>query len=54
MFVIRNAGRYVARSGSASSFTWDLAKAQKFATREAAEREACGNESVVAVADMLR
>ena len=45
-------GGYVARPGSASSYTRDLAKAQRFPTREAAERERClENEQVVDLRD---
>ena len=39
--------RYVARPGEAHSFTRDLLKARRWRTREAAEREACGNERVL-------
>lgn len=53
MYVIKNAGRYVAREGSASSFTNRLEHAQTYPTREEAQRNACGNETVVAVADIL-
>lgn len=40
---------YVAESGSESSYTASLAKARRFATREAAKAEACGNETPVYV-----
>jgi hypothetical protein len=53
MYVILNAGRYVARAGSGSSFTRSLEAARKFATREAAIGEACGNETVRSVSDIL-
>lgn len=50
MFVIRRTdGAFVAdvnRSGG-SSYTDDLRKARKFYTREAAQRDCCGNERVV-------
>lgn len=47
MYVIKNAGRYVARQGSPSSFVVKVENARKFNTREAAQAEACGNETVV-------
>lgn len=45
MWVIRNKsnGLYVALSGSKTSFTRFLEHARKFATREAAEADCCGN-----------
>jgi hypothetical protein len=54
MFVIKNAGRYVAEPGSVSSFTLSLEYARTFPTREAAEREKCGNETIVEVSSILR
>lgn len=46
-------GRYVARSGSTSSYTKDLREARRFPTREAAAAEACDNESVVTIESEL-
>lgn len=37
-----------------SSFTPDITQARTFATREQAQREACENESVRSVDDLLR
>lgn len=48
--IMRTDGVYVARSGSASSYTPYLQRARVFTTREAAERERCpGNERVVSI-----
>lgn len=45
---------YVARPGSASSYTSDLAKARTFATKEQAKTELCpGNEIIVSVTDEM-
>lgn len=41
--------RYVAESGTASSYTRSLERARKFPTREAAQAEKCGNETVIDV-----
>lgn len=46
-------GKYVAPAGRAKSYTARLESARVFATREAAERDKCGNERVVAVADLI-
>jgi hypothetical protein len=46
-YVIKNGHRYVTPPGSYRSYTPYLQNARKFDTREQAEREACGNESVV-------
>ena len=52
--IIRSDGAFVARSGSASSYTSKLQNAAVFATREAAERERCpGNERVASMAEAL-
>jgi hypothetical protein len=59
-FVIRGRRRpdgplmYVAVSGSESSYTRNLDRARRFPTREAAQRDACDNESVVPVDDHLQ
>ena len=43
----RDTGRYVAYPGSESSYTRDILKARRFATREQAQADACGNERVI-------
>ena len=49
MYVIRNndTGRYVAQPGSQSSYTNKVANARRFPTKEAAQADACGNETVI-------
>lgn len=51
MFVIKKRNLYVKdkRFGGKSSYTNDLAKAQKFLTFETAKIHACGNETVVKI-----
>ena len=39
--------KYVSPAGSRSSYTNKLQEARRFPTREAADRECCGNERVV-------
>ena len=53
-YVIRNrdTGRYVAFPGENSSYTTNILNARRFATRELAQREACGNEHVLNLADL--
>jgi hypothetical protein len=48
MFVIWNTTQraYVAQPGQASSYTRSLEAARKWASRDAAERECCGDERV--------
>lgn len=55
MYVLINAenGKYVALPGHAKSYTTRLKSAATFATREAAEREACGNERAHSVSDLV-
>jgi len=57
MYVIERTdqgGGYVAVSGSQDSYTKDLAKAQPFATREAAKQNCCpGNEVVREISDIM-
>lgn len=54
-FVIRrDDGKYVARPGSAHSYTSKLEEARLFATREAAERDCCGNERIIPLAEVFR
>lgn len=53
--LIRNEdGAYVAPSGSPSSYTRKLENARTYATREAAEGDACGNERAVNVDTLIR
>lgn len=54
MYVIKRNGdgHYVATPGSRASYTTNLQAAQKFATKEAAQASACGNESVHAVSSL--
>lgn len=40
-------GKFVTPPGSAKSYTARLRDARRFATKEAAEADACGNESAV-------
>lgn len=50
MYVIKNAGRYVGTAPrSKSSYTTKMEYARKYPTREAAQAEACGNETVLHV-----
>ena len=55
MYVIRRHedGAFVAPPGQRSSYTTKLQEARVFQTREAAQRECCGNESVVRVDECL-
>jgi hypothetical protein len=46
-YVIKKGHRYVAQMGSDKSYTPYLQNARKFPTREQAEIEKCGDESVV-------
>ena len=48
--ILRNEdGKMVSRPGSEHSYTSDPARARVFASREAAERECCGNERAVSI-----
>lgn len=42
------AGLFVTPPGSAASYTPDLRRARRYETKEAAERDACGNETAIA------
>lgn len=44
-------GRYVSLPGSEHSYTRSLKGAQKFPTRDAAQRSACENERAVSIAE---
>ena len=46
-------GFYVARPGSQHSYTKKLEEANTFPTREAANGQKCGNESVRSVAEIM-
>ncbi len=56
MYVIkRNSdGRYVAAPGSLHSYTKKLEDAQAFSTRGEANRNKCGNETVVPIENIMR
>lgn len=47
-------GGYVTPAGEYPSYTHDIAQAQTFATREAADKERCkGNEIIIPLTDIL-
>lgn len=45
--------KYVATPGSRQSYTRNIEKARRFPSRQAAESDACGNESVIDLTDIL-
>ena len=47
-------GGYLARPGSAKSYTHNILSARPFATREAAQKECCGNERAVSFEEEQR
>ena len=55
MYVIRRNedGKYVSRPSSEHSYTRRLEDAQAFQSREIAEGNACENEHVMSISDML-
>ena len=53
-YVIMKGRLYVARPGSNKSYTGRLENARLFSSREEAENDACGNETVREIADILR
>jgi len=53
-WVIMKGRLYVAQPGSAKSYTGSLENARRFPSREAAESDACGNETVRNISDILR
>lgn len=57
MYVIQRTdqgGGFVAKEGSAASYTHNLQKARIFSTRERAQAQCCpGNEIPIAVANLL-
>lgn len=46
-------GLFVAQPGSRSSYTPYLQRAQFFSSREEAQRQACGNETVTTLDDII-
>ena len=54
MYVIMKGRLYVSWPGSKNSYTTKLENARKFSSRESAESDACGNEAVVNVFDILQ
>jgi hypothetical protein len=56
MFVIWNTTQraYVAPAGGATSYTRRIEAARKWPTREAADRECCGDERVRDACEVLR
>ena len=56
MFVLvrHEDGKFVCPAGSEKSYASDLAKARIYPTREAAEADKCGNESVHPITDFLK
>lgn len=55
MYVIRNndTGKYVTPRGSAKSYTGKLEEARTWTDAGAAQRECCGNETVVPVTSIM-
>jgi hypothetical protein len=49
MYLIKKGSLYVAKPGSARSYTSSLARARLFTTRDLALSECCGNETVQSV-----
>ena len=49
MFVIRGPNGFVNKSGSYHSYTKFIEQARKFSTKEDAEKDKCGNETVIDV-----
>jgi hypothetical protein len=49
MYIIKRNedGKYVAQSGSKSSYTTKLENARIYSTHDAAQADACGNETVI-------
>lgn len=53
--LVRNEdGKYVAPPGLEYSYTSDVSKAQRFTSREAAEKNKCGNEAAVPLESLLQ
>jgi len=52
--IIRNEdGKYVNQPGSHTSYVSSILSARKFDSKEDAKRDACGNETVIPVSDVL-
>ena len=52
--IVRNEdGKYVTEPGSKNSYTATLKRARVFKTRDEANRDKCGNESVVPVSKLI-
>lgn len=49
----RTDGKYVSKSGSLKSYTTSFTHARKFASRERAEQDMCGNEYVEEIDALL-
>jgi hypothetical protein len=53
-FIIKNSnGKYVAYPGLSSSYTRHVLQARRFATRQDAQRECCGDEWVMNIDDLF-
>ena len=54
MWILKNSnGKYVAPAGLHNSFTRDALKARRFRAVDEARANACGNESVIDLRDLL-
>lgn len=53
MYVIMKGQLFVSISGSNASYTNDILKARKFKSKEDAERNKCGNETVKNIYNLL-
>ena len=53
MYVIKKGQYFVSLPGSKNSYTTDIRRAQIFSTREDAEKQKCGNETICTVASQL-
>lgn len=47
-------GRFVAKGGREASYTRNIEAVKIFTTREAAEKERCGNEVIVPLEDLMK
>ena len=53
MYVILNRGRFVAKSGSQTSYTTSLKHAQKYESETAARNSKCSDETVAPVEQFI-
>lgn len=53
MYVIKKGNLYVAKPGSKKSYTTSVERAQVFKTLEDAQKNKCGNESIVSLYPIL-